>query len=245
MMADVWTIMWKEWKELLVRQGATRGGVLRLIVLLGALGILLPLQIGRGWTDSAMVVLFAAWNPFVLVTAVVADAFAGERERHTLETLLASRLPDRAILVGKTVTALSYGWGLTLVAQILGLISVNLAYGRGEALLYPPAIALSIAVSSFLSSGLAATAGVLVSLRAPTVRQAQQTMSIASMVLLFLPIYGIRALPAEWRSNLTHVLMGVNVRTAALAGAAFVAALDMGLFLAAIVRFRRARLILD
>jgi hypothetical protein len=65
------------------------------------------------------------------------------------------------------------------------------------------------------------------------------------MVLLFVPIYGIRALPAEWRSNLAQVLMGVNVRTAALAGAAFVAALDIGLFLAAMARFRRARLILD
>ena len=115
MIADLWTVMWKEWKELFVQRGSMRGGLLRLVIVIGVLGIVPPLQAGREWVDSPMVLAFAGWMPLLLVTSVVADSFAGERERHTLETLLASRLPDRAILFGKVGTAVSYGWGLTMV----------------------------------------------------------------------------------------------------------------------------------
>ena len=36
---------------------------------------------------------------------MIADGIPGERERHTLETLLASRLSDRSILLGKVMAA--------------------------------------------------------------------------------------------------------------------------------------------
>jgi ABC-2 type transport system permease protein len=57
---------------------------------------------------------------------------AGERERRTLETLLASRLDERAILFGKLLAARAYGWGLTLLSLLLGAASVSLAYGTAS-----------------------------------------------------------------------------------------------------------------
>ena len=47
---------------------------------------------------------------------------------------------------------------------------------------------------SLLASGLASSAGVLVSLRAPTVRQATQTMSVILLLLVFVPILAVQAI---------------------------------------------------
>jgi len=44
MIADVWTVMWKEWKELLVRRGSLRGGVLSLLIFVGVFGVFMPLS---------------------------------------------------------------------------------------------------------------------------------------------------------------------------------------------------------
>jgi ABC-2 type transport system permease protein len=115
MIADVWTVIWKEWRELLRQRESMRGGVLRLLIFVGVFGIFLPLQVGREWINSPKLLMLWAWVPLFLVSSVVADGFAGERERHTLETLLASRLSDRAILFGKLGAALSYGFGLAMI----------------------------------------------------------------------------------------------------------------------------------
>jgi len=245
MITDVWTVMWKEWKELLVQRGSLRGGRLSLLILVGLLGVFLPWQTGRDWVESPVVLVYSAYIPLFLVMSVIADSFAGERERQTLETLLASRLSDRAILFGKVGAAVGYGWGLTLISLLLGLVTVNLAHGRGELLLYPPAVGLGIVGFSLLGAGLVASAGVLVSLRASSVRQAQQTLSIAIMLLLFVPIFGGQALPAEWRARLAQALVVADVTKILLTVVAALAVLDMALLAAAMIRFQRARLILD
>jgi ABC-2 type transport system permease protein len=245
MIADIWTVMWKEWKELLVRRGSMRGGILSLLLVIGILGIFAPLQMGRAWVESLTVLGFSSWMPLLLVTSVVADSFAGERERHTLETLLASRLPDWAILLGKIGTAMSYGWGLTLTSLLLGVVTVSVAHGRGELLMYSPLIGFGAVGSSLLTAGLAATAGVLISLRASTVRQAQQTMRTSSMLLLLLPLFGVRALPVAWRASLVGAFTAFGTTNVVLMTAAIVVVLDIGLLVAAMTRFQRARLILD
>jgi len=243
MIADVWTVMWKEWKEML-SHGVGRGRLTPLIMV-GVFGVFLPLQIGRGWVESPQVLLYWAWVPIFLVSAIVADAFAGERERHTLETLLATRLSDRAILIGKSCAAVAYGWGLTLVSLVLGLVTVNLAQGGGEILLYPPLMAGGALGVSLLTAWLAAGAGVLISLRAATVRQAQQTLSMATLILLFVPILGLRALPPETQARLMELLQGGEAGQVLLIAVVVLLVLDAGLLAAAMARFRRARLILD
>lgn len=245
MIADVWTVIWKEWRELLRQRESMRSGILRLLIFVGVFGIFLPLQMGREWVDSPKLLMLWAWVPLFLVTSVVADAFAGERERHTLETLLASRLSDRAILFAKLGTALSYGFGLAMIGVVLGLVTVNVAYGRGELLLYSPIAAAGIVGLSLLGAGLAASAGVLISLRASSVRQAQQTMSIAIMLLLFVPIYGVQALPTEWKTRLVEIFVKLGAIQLALIVMASLALLDIILLVAAMARFKRARLILD
>lgn len=245
MISDVWTVMWKEWRELLIQRGSLRGGAFSLLVVVAVFSIVLPLQIGSDWVASPMVLFFAGWVPFVSTAHVVADSFAGERERHTLETLLASRLSNQAILFGKVCTAVSYGWGLTLLILFLGLATVNLVHGCGELLLYQGIIGLGSIALSLLGAGLAASAGALISLRASTVRQAQQTLSIAAWLLPIILGYGGRALPVQWRAHLVEAITASGMTGIVFVVIATLIVLDIGLLAVAMARFQRARLILD
>ena len=248
MITDIGTVLWKEMKELLMLQQAGNKGLLRgpisLIILVGVFGIWMPWQMGQGWVESPATLLYWAWVPLFLVSSVVAQAFAGERERHTLETLLATRLSDRAILLGKVAAAMAYGWGLTLVSLLVGLVTVNILHSQGRLLLFPAQIGIGILVFSFLTSLLAASIGVLISLRAATVRQAYQTMSLAIMILLFGGIYGLRALPPEIVAPLMARL-STEATTIGLIAALILAVLNGIMLSLAMLRFQRARLILD
>ena len=245
MIGDVLTVAWKEWRELLQLGGSHRGGRFSLAILVGVFGVFLPLQAGAEWVESPASVFYWGWVPLMLVGSAVADSFAGERERHTLETLLASRLPDRAILLGKILAAVTYGWGLVMVMLVLSLITVNLAARTGPLLMFPWRFAVGAPLLALLGAGLAATAGVLVSLRASTVRQAAQTLNIGMLLLIFIPVLGIQALPDAWKAQLGAWAMTIGVGGLVWVAAGLLALLDLSLLAAAFARFRRSRLVLD
>jgi ABC-2 type transport system permease protein len=241
---DTLTIIKKEWREILLQSSGLRGGRLSMLIFILVFGIFLPLQSGREWLDSPVNLFIWGWVPFLLVSSVVADSFAGERERHTLETLLASRLSDRSILVGKILAALGYGWGITLAGLLVAQITISVAYGGGELLLFPWKIGLAIITISLLVASLAANMGVLISLRAATVRQAQQTFSLAFLVL-FIPLFLLPMLPDAWRVRLTQAFAQADVESIVLGVVGFLLVVDLALFAAALARFKRTRLILD
>jgi ABC-2 type transport system permease protein len=249
MIADILTVAQKELREILLSRTAggpnRRGGWLNLILIIGVFGIFLPFQNGPGWVESPATLFLWAWVPLFLVSGVTADSFAGERERHTLETLLASRLSDRSILIGKVAAAIIYGWGLAMISVVLGLITINVAFWEGALRLYPLDFALSGLLLGFLASGLSATAGVLVSLRSGSVRQAAQTMSLAIMILLFVPVFGIQALPEATQARLFAAIQAMNLSQILLVVAGVLLVLDLALLGVAMARFQRARLILD
>jgi ABC-2 type transport system permease protein len=242
---DVLTVAWKEWRELLQLGGSVRGGRFSLVILLGVFGVFLPLQSGAEWVQSPATVFYWGWVPLMLVGGAVADSFAGERERHTLETLLASRLPDSAILLGKMVAAVSYGWGLVLLMLVLSLVTVNLSVRTGPFLMFPWRFAVGAPLLALLGAGLAASAGVLVSLRAPTVRQAAQTLNVGILLLIFIPVLAVQALPESWKAQAGAWAMTLGVDGILWVAAALLALLDFALLAAAFARFRRARLVLD
>jgi ABC-2 type transport system permease protein len=231
-MIDAGAVAWKEWRELLGQRGLR--GKSGMLLFVAVFGIVLPLQTGPKWITSPAIAIAWAWVPMFLVTTVIADAFAGERERHTLETLLASRLSDSAILLGKMGAAIGYAGAVTGVSLLLGLVAVNLVHARGGVLLYPLPTVLSMCVLGFLGALFVAAVGVLISLRAVTVRQAQQALGGAIMVLLFVPIGLLRLVPAEWK---------VSMAQFAILGLGAFVALDAGVVGLAMARFRRARLI--
>jgi ABC-2 type transport system permease protein len=197
--------------------------------------------------------LVFAWLPLMLVMAVVADSFAGERERHTLETLLASRLSDASILFGKIAAAVAFAYGMLLVVSALSLISVNVWLSRPDpwrhVLMWGGVESFAVVVLGFLLTVLCATIGVMVSLRSETVRQANLRLSMG--LIVFFPAVGM-ALAGIWAvmPPMAQLVVLTTVQTwqppavAAVAGVALIA-IDAGMLWIASRMFVRDRLILD
>jgi len=237
-MSDLWTMIWKEAKEV-VFQGRW-GQLIRASVVIGAVGVALPWRAGLPWLELPLpVLLILLWVPFIYIFSFIGDAVAGERERHTLETLLASRMPDRAILLGKVIVTVGYAWGLALVCLLLGPVVVSLSTGQGRWVFYHPLeLFLGAVTLSLLVSLLATSAGVLISLRVATVRQAQQIMAVGTVVLIFGGILVLSILPADLFSSLSYSQL-------LLTAMAVLAILDAVLLGLALLSFQRSRLILS
>ncbi|MCE5251031.1 ABC transporter permease [bacterium] len=245
MKSDLQTIIWKEWKEFIHQRGTTRATILSMLIPTVILGIVFPLETGYMWVESPLSLASWGWVPMLMVATMIADSIAGERERHTLETLLASRLSDSAILFGKILFALVYALGVTCIIVLLGLVTVNAARWEGRLLLYPWRIAVSGAVLSILVAGFTASAGVLISLKASTVRQAQQTMSFGIIIIAFIPGIVIQMLPEKTKQLTTAAIESAGAVIIMLIFFLILLAADIALVIAARTRFKRSRLIVE
>ncbi len=237
-MSDFWTMVWKETRDSIFSDRWS-GRIMPLIIL-AAMGFFMPWQFGRGWISLSVGPVFViCYIPFFLTTSYIGDAVAGERERHTLETLLASRISVRAILWGKIAVAIAYVWGLTLISLTTGLVVANLSSGQARWEFYHPIdIFLEVLLLSLLAALLSAGGGVLISLRAATVRQAQQTMAISTLALLIAIVLILRSVPSG-------VLAGLDASRLLLFFIGGFALLDLLLIGILSAGFRRSRLILS
>lgn len=238
-MNDVRTVMWKEWRELQAQSEfsprAMRIGaiVLALVVAAGAAA-------GGTLLLHTPVPLIALWAPLIGVMSTVCESFAGERERHTLETLLASRLSSESLLVGKIAVHVAYGWAMALSLLVLFTLGANaLTWRDGFELPSGVMLYAVIALTPLLLFGLAA-AGVLVSLRAATVRIAQARLATGFMgIFLTLAVTSL-LLPRPWK----QAVQTTSAATIALGVWTFILlAVDVTLLLAVYARFQRDRLL--
>jgi ABC-2 type transport system permease protein len=243
-MTDILTVAGKELREIFTFGDARGRGKFSLVILVLVFGIVFPLQSGREWVESPVSIMVWGWMPFLWVSGIVADLFAGERERHTLEALLATRLSDQSILFGKLLAALTYGFSLTWLIMIASLITINIGFGKDGLLFYPLNMTLGAFVFSILISGLSACIGVLVSLRAGSVRQAQQWMSMG-MLVLFLPLMLIQFIPKAWLETIETVVENAQPMQVALWIAGGLLVVEVILIAIARRLFQRSRLILD
>lgn len=243
-MGDVRTVAWKEWRELLRMSGTRKGALLRHLFSVGVIAVLWPWQFGESFLRPGLAVTLAALTAAMYVAGTAPDSLAGERERHTLETLLASRLPDRAILLGKISALIEYGCAAAVLMLMLALITVNIVHGDGRLLMYSRRALVASVVLVPLAAGMIAAIGVHVSLRAKTVKQAQQTLSTGVLVVMFVPIIIGTAMGGE-RFERTLLWLR-NFHELAIVGSAALAMLlaQLLLFWWALVRFKRGRLIL-
>lgn len=245
MIGDTLTVVWKEWREYRDQIFRLKRGGLSALVALGMLGIFTPLQMGTMWLTSALMLGYWPLLASGMVSTMIADAFAGERERHTLEALLATRLPDRAILTGKVVAAILYGVLFTLANIALGWAVLLVRY-RSEGFLAPPLGQLAmILVLVVLACATVAGVGVFISLRAATVRQAQQTLGIIMMVLFIGPIVAIQMIGPDSRLRLATRLAELGTERVALWAMLVLGVTAIVLNLLALARFRRGKLVLD
>ncbi|HYI10669.1 MAG TPA: ATP-binding cassette domain-containing protein [Thermoanaerobaculia bacterium] len=239
---DILTIMRKEWSEML---SAAETGVSRRTATIAGIALL---AIAAAFAASAgetlvqsPVTMSVSMVAFLIVLAYVADSFAGERERHTLETLVASAIPDEALVLGKISAAVAYGWCAMMILMMVLLAGANFTAPGSMYPLTSLAVAFLLVPLALL---LFSVCGVWISLISPTVKAAQARVSvlflgvIVGMVLLqkFLPRDSLRQAAVLMKSETgrMQMLLGQTI---------FLAALDLILVAFAMVRFRRSRMI--
>jgi len=245
MMRDIWTVVWKEWREFRDQLLSLRRGGLSALILALILGVVAPVQLGPEWVQSKIIVGYWPFLAATMVSSLIADSVAGERERHTLETLLASRLSDSAILIGKIVAAVLYGLGFAVANLLIGLVAVNVAHRESAPILFGTQRFIVTIVLTILASLLMAGLGVFISLRASTVKQAQQTFGIAIIVLTMGPLLLFNALEPDTRASVGLRLAGLGesrIEVYAIGALTILSVIVIG---AALARFRRGKLVLD
>lgn len=242
---DIWTVLWKEGKSLLRYSDNRWKAIAILVTPMALFGILIPIQFMDGWLTGAWSLGVAFFTPLILITTTIAESFAGERERHTLETLLASRLPDRAILFGKMAASVLFGWGMTLLLLFVSLVVVNLLDGKGGFQNYQSDILCMDILASALMAGFVSNLGIVISMRSASVQAASQSM----MLMLFMPVMVLQAivfllpnfLPQATVKTIASQLNFTNIMVVFLI---VLFMLNVILFLGAFSRFQRAKFIL-
>jgi ABC-2 type transport system permease protein len=239
MINDTLTVIWRE-QIYLWRGSRSLLVILRYLAFLFIFGVIAPWQSGRAWVESPLPLLYWTWFAVYLASAATTGSFAREREQHTLETLLSTRLPDAAILLGKILSGVVYGGALVLACAVLGQGVAIATLGTGEANFYQ----LSVGLGGYLASLLAAFAigalAALTALQAQTTRQAQASMSLALLVL-FLPLVAVFFLP-DLQQQLQISALHIDTSIVVWGCLAVLAAIDLLLWALARHNFRRNRL---
>jgi ABC-2 type transport system permease protein len=225
--------------------GRARRQLLIIGGVLAAGALIFPIEDGGGWvSDPVGMGILGIVMPMLVVSVIVPDAIAGERERHTLATLLASRLPDRAILYGKLGFAVVTGWLTGLFMLAVALVAANLSAAPPAPLLYEPEVLLAVLPLGFLIAILAGGIGFFVSLRASTAQEAQQLTGVGMMIPLMLGSFLLMA--AMGNDDLRAILAGIgslDPRLVVVTVMAMITIVDGTLLVAADRRFRRGRLL--
>jgi ABC-2 type transport system permease protein len=224
---DVVTVLQKELRELVGSWRSPRGAVLQAAIVIVLCGVILPLMDRSIWAVASAAAMLYLVFPSVLAGSVAADAFAGERERKTLETLLATPLSDGAIFLGKALTAVLFGVLTAAVTLGAALASVSLETG---AWFWPGAeLVLGALAGAVGAAAIAAALGIAISSRALVARSAQQLTMMASMGLV-----GVTVAVLHWlHQPLTWATL---IKVAGVLWIAGLAALG-----ASLLRFRRER----
>ncbi|HEY6912074.1 MAG TPA: ABC transporter permease [Myxococcales bacterium] len=223
-MTDVVTVLRKEVLEWACDLRVNRAAYLQIAVIISFLGVYLPFTQPALWVNptvpTALTPLFFIF-PSILTASVAADAFAGERERKTLETLFSTPLRDSAIFYGKAAWAVFYSLAITFLALACGVITALL---RAQSASHVVAAAplFGAAATALAGSVMTAAAAVVISSRVAVAKSAQQlttlfTMASAAAVVGLIRLNGM---PLQWRVLCLYDLVFFAAGLLALAAAA-------------------------
>jgi len=155
----------------------------------------------------------AAVFPIALIamgtaSTLIVDAVAGERERHTLETLLASPAADIGIIAGKIAAVVLYAW----VIGLIGLFAVGVASSFAPVPISPTVLVV-VSLVALLEAVLAAGFGVQFSLHADSVRAAGRRFGQYAVIMNMIGagVIGLVVAPASGAVRLGIAAVAASV----------------------------------
>lgn len=203
MLVDSWTVFWREARQNLAQFEDRRKLLFGIgVTALTLAGLEIAFHVHEFLSDAHPVLLIWIWCWLPLGSAVTmaTDTIAGERERHTLETLLSTRLPERAILNGKALAIAVQSWLSAMALAVGALVVLNaVTIWSGTLVGYPLGVALAGPFISFIITILGTLTAMLLSMNAPTVRQANMRVIVVTSILpvvLLVPLMVIIVLGA-------------------------------------------------
>ena len=134
-----------------------------------------------------------------------------------------------------------------LITFFVAAITANVTSWTGQLMFYKPLIAIASIILGIIVATTSAAAGVIISLRSPTVREAQQTlMAIVMFPVLLLGIAGTFVFTIEGlRETITGTMEKVDPIVLLLAVVIVLCSVCFLLLRLAKRRFQRSRLISD
>jgi len=181
---DILTVLRKELDEIFGERSSRRGGLIQAAVVLLVLGLGQPALAAPLWVEgNPLAIAYFGMLPSMVAATIAADAFAGERERKTLETLLATPLSENAILLGKGAASVAFALALSVVCIVCAIATVNLTASRPHLFLGSPALVAGALFGVLASASLSTGVAILVSMKVPVSRAAQQMTSLLGMVI--------------------------------------------------------------
>ncbi len=190
-------------------------------------------------TEQGMYVMLVYYfAPFFLIipvmssSVIAADSFAGEKERNTLEALLATPITDAELLLGKILVSFIPGMGVTIFSFILYVITVNVLTVETFGMYIMPTVPWLVLI--FVLSPAIALLGVgttvIISSRVKGFREAQQISAV-----LVLPVLGLL-----FGQGAGYLMLGSNTM---LILALILAAIDVVVFRFGLRLFQRENIL--
>lgn len=178
-----------------------RSGTIRLGIFVLFFVFLIPSQFEMD-ESGAIIVIFAI-IPTYLAGPSAIDAFAGERDRKTLETLLSSPVSPLQLLWGKLLSLLFLSLSIAWISLLFFLVAFFIKTGFIPDFQAIAVVMIAGILVSFLSSG----AGMAISARAKNSKAAQQWFGMTILAFFFAGSFIIRKLIEKLTAETTgHIL---------------------------------------
>jgi ABC-2 type transport system permease protein len=167
--------------------------------------------------DPTLLFLINLYSGFFLMmgaiipTVVASDSFAGEKERKTIEALLAAPISDGELFLGKVLVSFVPTVLLTYLSATIFCVLVNLALG---AFILPNLNFIYIMLVTPLFTLLAIETTVFVSVRVKGFREAQQlagVILVPVLAIVFLNAFTTIIFEFPWNLLLFGALIGADI----------------------------------
>lgn len=222
-MRDVWLVCRKELAEVFWAPGARRPQSLAMLAQVGVFGVLIPYFQAPGWLqESLMLSIMFLLLPLMSAFAQTASSFAGERERKTLESLMATPLGVGALFFGKCLAVVIQSYGTVAASALASAVALNvwlLNHGGNVPFSYSGPAWFALLATSLAVTLFAVSSGVLISLRSQSVRAAQSVTLVVSILAILPLMLGVVKVAIGWRFLLpaTGILLAVDAAVAGIA----------------------------